>query len=33
VDVLDALPRTGSGKIDKKVLREPFWRGRSRRIN
>ncbi|MEK7282948.1 MAG: long-chain fatty acid--CoA ligase, partial [Acidobacteriota bacterium] len=33
VDVLDALPRTGSGKIDKKALREPFWKGRSRRIN
>jgi len=33
VDFLDALPRTGSGKIDKKVLREPFWRGRSRQIN
>jgi len=28
-----ALPRTGSGKIDKKGLREPFWRGRDRRIN
>ncbi len=33
VDVLAALPRTGSGKIDKKALREPFWKGRSRRIN
>jgi acyl-CoA synthetase (AMP-forming)/AMP-acid ligase II len=33
VDVLDALPRTGSGKIDKKSLREPWWRGRPRRIN
>ncbi|HXU11439.1 MAG TPA: hypothetical protein VN898_05700, partial [Candidatus Binatia bacterium] len=33
VDVLDALPRTGSGKIDKKALREPWWRGRPRRIN
>ena len=33
VDVLDALPRTGSGKIDKKSLREPFWQGRTRRIN
>lgn len=28
-----ALPRTGSGKIDKRGLREPFWRGRERRIN
>jgi acyl-CoA synthetase (AMP-forming)/AMP-acid ligase II len=33
IDLLDALPRTGSGKIDKKALREPHWRGRSRRIN
>ena len=33
VDFLEALPRTGSGKIDKKALREPFWRGRSRQIN
>ena len=33
VDLLPALPRTGSGKIDKKALREPFWEGRSRRIN
>jgi acyl-CoA synthetase (AMP-forming)/AMP-acid ligase II len=33
VDVVDALPRTGSGKIDKRALREPFWRGLTRRIN
>jgi fatty-acyl-CoA synthase len=33
VDVVRALPRTGSGKIDKKRLREPFWRGRDRRIS
>ena len=33
VDVVEALPRTGSGKIDKKRLREPFWRGRDRRIS
>jgi fatty-acyl-CoA synthase len=33
IDLLEALPRTGSGKIDKKTLREPFWRGRERRIN
>jgi acyl-CoA synthetase (AMP-forming)/AMP-acid ligase II len=33
VDLLAALPRTGSGKIDKKALREPFWQGRPRRIN
>jgi len=33
VDFVEALPRTGSGKIDKKALSEPFWRGRSRQIN
>jgi fatty-acyl-CoA synthase len=33
VDLVAALPRTGSGKIDKKRLREPFWRGRDRRIS
>ena len=33
IDVLDALPRLGSGKIDKRGLREPHWRGRPRRIS
>ena len=33
IDLVESLPRTGSGKIDKKALREPFWRGRARRIN
>jgi fatty-acyl-CoA synthase len=33
VELWPALPRTGSGKIDKKALREPFWKGRARRIN
>ena len=33
IDLVGALPRTGSGKVDKKALREPFWRGRTRRIN
>jgi acyl-CoA synthetase (AMP-forming)/AMP-acid ligase II len=33
VDIRSALPRTGSGKIDKKALREPFWQGRRLRIN
>jgi len=33
IDLRAALPRTGSGKIDKKALRDPFWEGRSRRIN
>jgi acyl-CoA synthetase (AMP-forming)/AMP-acid ligase II len=33
VDLVAALPRTGSGKIDKKALRAPFWAGRTRQIN
>jgi len=33
IDRHAALPRTGSGKIDKKGLREPFWLGHRRRIN
>jgi acyl-CoA synthetase (AMP-forming)/AMP-acid ligase II len=26
------LPRTGSGKILKRTLREPFWQGHDRRV-
>jgi acyl-CoA synthetase (AMP-forming)/AMP-acid ligase II len=26
------LPKTGSGKILKRALREPFWRGRATRV-
>jgi acyl-CoA synthetase (AMP-forming)/AMP-acid ligase II len=33
VDFLDAIPRNPTGKILKRVLREPYWRGRERRIN
>lgn len=32
VDVLEALPRDESGKIAKRVLRDPFWAGREREI-
>jgi fatty-acyl-CoA synthase len=32
VDFLPELPRTGSGKITKRVLRDPYWAGRERRI-
>jgi fatty-acyl-CoA synthase/long-chain acyl-CoA synthetase len=28
----DELPKTGSGKILKRALREPFWRGRTKRV-
>jgi long-chain acyl-CoA synthetase len=32
VDFMDAIPRNPSGKILKRVLREPFWQGRERPI-
>ena len=32
VTFTDELPRTGSGKILKRVLREPFWEGRASRV-
>jgi acyl-CoA synthetase (AMP-forming)/AMP-acid ligase II len=27
------LPRTATGKVQKFVLREPFWRGKDRAVN
>ncbi|MFB3923290.1 MAG: fatty acid--CoA ligase [Terriglobia bacterium] len=33
VEFLDALPKGGTGKILKKVLREKYWAGRIRRVN
>jgi acyl-CoA synthetase (AMP-forming)/AMP-acid ligase II len=33
VDFLDALPRNPSGKLLKRQLREPYWKGHERRIN
>jgi fatty-acyl-CoA synthase/long-chain acyl-CoA synthetase len=32
VTFADEIPRTGSGKILKRVLREPFWRGHERNV-
>lgn len=32
VDFIDALPRTPSGKVLKRVLREPYWAGQQRRV-
>lgn len=32
VDFIAAIPRTGTGKIQKQPLRAPYWEGRSRRI-
>jgi len=33
VEFADALPRNASGKILKRVLREPYWSGRAKRVN
>lgn len=33
IDFVDALPRNPSGKILRRVLREPYWAGRERRVN
>ena len=33
VDFMEAIPRNPTGKILKRVLREPYWRGRQRRVN
>jgi len=32
VDFIERIPRNASGKITKNVLRDPYWKGRSRRI-
>ncbi len=33
VDLVEALPRNPSGKILKTELREPYWKGKTRRVN
>lgn len=33
VELREALPRTATGKLQKFKLREPYWAGRSRRVN
>ena len=33
VDFTQTLPRNPSGKLLKRELREPYWKGRERRIN
>jgi long-chain acyl-CoA synthetase len=33
VEFVTQLPRNASGKLLKNKLREPYWQGRSRRIN
>jgi len=32
VEIMDALPKGGTGKILKKVLREKYWAGKTRRV-
>jgi long-chain acyl-CoA synthetase len=32
VDFVDTLPRTPTGKVLKRVLREPYWQGQPRRV-
>jgi fatty-acyl-CoA synthase len=33
VDIVVGLPKTSTGKIQKFVLREPEWAGRTRRVH
>jgi len=33
IDVVTELPRNASGKLLRRVLREPFWRGHARRVH
>ena len=32
VEIIDALPRSPSGKVLKRTLRAPYWEGRDRQI-
>ncbi len=32
IDIVDALPKTGSGKIQRNELRKTYWGGRDRRV-
>jgi len=33
IDFFEAIPRNPSGKILKRILREPYWKGQQRQIN
>ena len=32
-DFIDEVPRNASGKVLKKVLREPYWKGQDRQVS
>jgi len=32
IEFITDMPRTAVGKIDKKVLRAPFWSGQARQV-
>ena len=32
IDIVDELPKTGSGKVLRRVLREPFWKDKDKRV-
>jgi len=32
IEIRDELPKTGSGKLDKKTLRAPFWEGEDKQV-
>ena len=32
IDFVDALPRNPSGKLLKRILREPYWQGKTRGV-
>jgi fatty-acyl-CoA synthase len=32
IDFIDALPRTATGKIQKNLLRERFWKDKTKRV-
>jgi long-chain acyl-CoA synthetase len=33
IDFIEALPRTGSGKIHKKGLRDQYWEGYEKKVH
>ena len=33
VDIVESIPRTATGKVQKFKLREPYWEGRDRQVN